>query len=48
LTKSETKRIIRKRNVIKKGCEKEEYTYTLYREGYPLAERYLKEQVCGR
>jgi len=27
----------------RKGCEKEEYTYTLYREGYPSAERYLKE-----
>lgn len=31
-------------NVVEKGCEKEEYTYALYREGYPPAERYPKER----
>jgi len=37
-----------RRNETNKGCEKEEYTYTLYREGGPLAERLPREQVCGR
>ena len=44
-------RIIRASNSSifeEKGCEKEEYTYTLEREGHPPAERCLQDKVCGR
>jgi len=34
--------------MTEKGCEKEEYAYSLYREGSPVAERFPKEQICRR